>query len=444
MSADEIKTWLEEGIAAIDMGRRAEARELLMRVVTADEKNMQAWLWLSGVVTTLEDREVCLENALSLDPDNESIQRDLEAVRAQIAATPEIEPESALPHVAGDTSLPAGVKVDFSEDEFSDPLTCVYCGYLTSETDRRCPKCKHPLQGSFYTRERPRWIGVAFTISAASALFTAGSLFLLSIIFASALSTGRPAAQAVSFAQVLLFYLGQPVQLAPQAQTLMLSIFPRETFYLRLTFSLLTLIVAFGLLTRRRVFYILYIADLAFAAVSLLLNSQIHATLTVTPASASILERLFGVVINETFGVFINATGLIAGVLLLLQIVMAFLIEGDFDKKTERLWCAIDPSVHEATGAFVRAKSFMKREMWVMAVRYLQRAISLQPIVVEYYLALAESYARLGRYVQSLHILDQASLVQPDSTLVENLRGVILELQARTVTPPPPEPTGEV
>src|SRR5512136_3484989 len=99
MSAEEINLWLTDGIAAARAGKRAEARELLLRVVDADENNVRAWLWLSDVVTTLEDREVCLQNVLALDPVNEAAQRGLAEVRAAIEATPEIEPESALPHV---------------------------------------------------------------------------------------------------------------------------------------------------------------------------------------------------------------------------------------------------------------------------------------------------------------------------------------------------------
>jgi hypothetical protein len=353
-----------------------------------------------------------------------------------MGATPEIEPESALPHVEGGDHIPTRVTVNFSEDEFSDPLTCIYCGYLTSETDKRCPKCKRPLQGSFYTRDRPRWLGAAFTVCIASAFFTAGSLFVLLAIFGGALSIGRPAAQTIDFGQVLLSYLGQTARIDPQAQRLMLSIFPRDAFYLRLAYVILSLIAAFGLLTRKRIFYLLYIADLVVATVSLLLNSQMGQGLTIAPTSASVLERIFGVVVNEMFGVFLTVTGWLAGGLLLLQVVLAFIIEGDFDKKTERWWCVIDSSVRDATGSFVRARSFMKREMWVMAVRYLQRAISIQPNVVDYYLALAESYARLGRYVQSLQILDQAQHIRPGADVIEKLRGVVLELQARTAGTP--------
>lgn len=407
MSADEIAQWLAAGIENIEQGRRAEGRELLMQVVQADEKNLQAWLWLSKVVTTLEDRELCLENVLHLEPGNETAQRELAEVRARIAATPEIEPESTLRHLGGDANLPPRVSLDFSEDEFSDPLTCVYCGHLTSVTDKRCPQCKRQLAGSFYKRDKPRWLWVAVIVCIASALFTAGNLLLLTVVFSTTLSAGQPPAAAVDFTQILLFYLGQASQLTPQTQTLLFSVLPREVFYIRLAYVVLAFIVSFGILTRKRVFYILYIAMLAVAAVGVVLNAQMSQIATVIPPDASVLERILGVVINETSGVLITVTGWIASALLLAQVVMAFLIEGDFEKTTERYWCAIDPTVRDATGAFVRARSFMKREMWAMAVRYLQRAISIAPNAFDYYLALAESYARLERYQQSLRILDQ-------------------------------------
>ena len=78
----------------------------------------------------------------------------------------------------------------------------------------------------------------------------------------------------------------------------------------------------------------------------------------------------------------------------------------------------------------------MQREMWTLAALYLQRAVSLQPSTLEYYLALAESYAHLGRYQQSLALLDDAGQLQPDSPSVPNLRGVILEMQNRALAAP--------
>jgi Tfp pilus assembly protein PilF/predicted RNA-binding Zn-ribbon protein involved in translation (DUF1610 family) len=61
---------LRSGIAAAKAGRKHEARRILMRVVELDDGNEQAWLWLSGLVETLEERRICLENVLSINPAN--------------------------------------------------------------------------------------------------------------------------------------------------------------------------------------------------------------------------------------------------------------------------------------------------------------------------------------------------------------------------------------
>ena len=136
MTTDEINLWLTDGIAAAKAGKRAEARELLLRVVNADENNVRAWLWLSGVVTTLEDREVCLQNVLALDPVNEAAQRGLAKVRAEIEATPEIEPESALPHVEVETR--AGNESRFRFQRHRIGRSAVVC-VLRAQHARRRP-----------------------------------------------------------------------------------------------------------------------------------------------------------------------------------------------------------------------------------------------------------------------------------------------------------------
>ena len=63
--------------------QRERARDLLMRVVEQDEENALAWLWLSGVVDGLDDREICLENVLSIEPDNTLAQKGLQVLRQQ-------------------------------------------------------------------------------------------------------------------------------------------------------------------------------------------------------------------------------------------------------------------------------------------------------------------------------------------------------------------------
>ena len=76
---------LSEGISAAKAGQREHARELLVRVVEQDEENVLAWLWLSGVVDSLDDRAICLENVLALDPDNGLARKGLDALCQQKA-----------------------------------------------------------------------------------------------------------------------------------------------------------------------------------------------------------------------------------------------------------------------------------------------------------------------------------------------------------------------
>ena len=72
---------LKQGIAALNAGRKEEARRLLMRFVQQDERNEMGWLWLSGAVDTDEDRRVCLENVLAINPSSESAQQGIQILR---------------------------------------------------------------------------------------------------------------------------------------------------------------------------------------------------------------------------------------------------------------------------------------------------------------------------------------------------------------------------
>jgi hypothetical protein len=67
---EQIAEWLYDGAVALIQGDKDLARDLLMQVVEADERNEQAWLWLSGAVEDAEDQQVALENVLDINPDN--------------------------------------------------------------------------------------------------------------------------------------------------------------------------------------------------------------------------------------------------------------------------------------------------------------------------------------------------------------------------------------
>jgi hypothetical protein len=61
---------LYQGIRAFKTGQIEEARRLLEQVVALDEANETAWLGLSSVMEDSEQRRICLENVLFLNPEN--------------------------------------------------------------------------------------------------------------------------------------------------------------------------------------------------------------------------------------------------------------------------------------------------------------------------------------------------------------------------------------
>jgi Flp pilus assembly protein TadD len=69
---------LQQGIALAKAGRREEARTILLQVVEQDERNESAWLWLSGLVDSDDDKAIALENVLTLNPNNEWAKRGLQ------------------------------------------------------------------------------------------------------------------------------------------------------------------------------------------------------------------------------------------------------------------------------------------------------------------------------------------------------------------------------
>lgn len=75
--AEEIDTMLQDAIEALRWGERARAKDILTRLIKANQKEPTYWVWMSAVVDTTKERIYCLKTALTLDPDNGSAQRGL-------------------------------------------------------------------------------------------------------------------------------------------------------------------------------------------------------------------------------------------------------------------------------------------------------------------------------------------------------------------------------
>ena len=73
---------LDDAIQAIRMGNPETGRQILEELLEVDENDEEVWLWLSAVVDTDEDREICLENVLALNPANKAAQQGMNSLKA--------------------------------------------------------------------------------------------------------------------------------------------------------------------------------------------------------------------------------------------------------------------------------------------------------------------------------------------------------------------------
>lgn len=74
---------LERGIIAARKGRKAEAKKLLIRVLKQNNRNEQAWLWLSEAVDTIGEQIGCIEQVLQINPDNITAKHALKKLKSQ-------------------------------------------------------------------------------------------------------------------------------------------------------------------------------------------------------------------------------------------------------------------------------------------------------------------------------------------------------------------------
>jgi len=68
---------LQEAIKSIKAGQRHRAKDLLTRLLRADQANIEYWLWMSAAVETEKEQIFCLQNALKIDPNSIAARRGL-------------------------------------------------------------------------------------------------------------------------------------------------------------------------------------------------------------------------------------------------------------------------------------------------------------------------------------------------------------------------------
>jgi hypothetical protein len=132
----QVAQLLQQGIAAAKSGRTQEARKTLLWVTGLDERNEMAWLWLSQVVESSEERRICLENTLAINPNNDYAQaglRWLDQQASTASATPERCPRchASVPPSGAACSDCGQVLI----------VACPACEQYVDVQNTSCPEC---------------------------------------------------------------------------------------------------------------------------------------------------------------------------------------------------------------------------------------------------------------------------------------------------------------
>jgi hypothetical protein len=92
VSRPELDTLLEQAIAHVNAGQLGRGRALLERVLEQDPKNDRAWVWLSGCVEEPMQRRICLQQALSANPNNQAALDGMKVLGGELMRASAVEP----------------------------------------------------------------------------------------------------------------------------------------------------------------------------------------------------------------------------------------------------------------------------------------------------------------------------------------------------------------
>lgn len=155
---------LQQGINAVKKGNKDKARQYLLQVIEMDDHNKRAWLWLSDAMQDPQDKAVCLENVLTIDPLNSAARYGLQKLHTQYPEVfhpqPEKEPQAqtsvselsaAVQPTRQETPKPKPVPQKEADDGQASVRICVHCGAPNPGWRDLCHMCKKRIDGSSET-----------------------------------------------------------------------------------------------------------------------------------------------------------------------------------------------------------------------------------------------------------------------------------------------------
>ena len=426
---------LQQGIAAAKTGRKETARRLLTQVVEQDERNLTAWIWLSGVVESLDDKQVCLENVLALEPGNDAAQTGLDWVLEQKNAPvyvpplisesqsrrtakplspaaamfygepgepePKLEPEpQTFVPLRPDEDSPEELAPDQVEamHEFDNEYLCPYCAAPTLPDDKKCKTCKSVMWKS--SRRSPEgsywfWILIGFLwISAIWRVYMFGwQLFLK---FSSLFAEGK----IETLEQFVGIYLGWPSVPPDVAAAIKSKLSPLDFWMFAISIVIQLAILLLIYIRWRPIYWI----GVGLGALNLV-YSLIQAAMN--PSWASLL---------------------VVGIALL-PVLILVMVQDDFLQKRERQLCGPDPGLRSHSEFYMRGREYARKGMWTQAVVHYRRAAGGAPTMLAYHLELAKAYVKLKRYERARSALREAQRLGPNDPGIQGLVSLLATME---------------
>jgi predicted nucleic acid-binding Zn ribbon protein len=408
----ELNRLLQDGIRAARAGDNGRARDRLLQVIARDQEVEAAWLWLSGVVDDPAERRICLGNVLILNPGNRAARDGLRWLEEQenlSGPVPEVSPSpealdpvpdpvsqktstvsglaKGLPHPAGQAS---GRRVDI------DPFGCPFCGGAISEQDDRCSHCDRLVTIRQRKRSGGLWVGWVVLV-----FLALGALVWLEGFFVAQLGEAEQIQPWLD--QTVMRFVAGPALMDPEhAPGDILDAISTLT-RINTVLAVLCGISAVGLALKIRAVY--------FA-------SFVIAGIVAVAAAVGLLTEITGW-LPAVFRVGLVAAGL------------KWLADASpsFEWDTRYYDADTDPDLATDMDYYNRGQKHFEMGMWAKAAAHWEVASQLAPNQVQYHIALANAYARMGYPQAAVDEADRALVLTPDDQKLQAFRDTLSNLE---------------
>lgn len=400
---------LQDGIRAARAGQREQARDLLMQVIQADERNEAAWLWLSGVVDDPEDVRVCLQNALDINPSNEKAQKGMAwlnahhpvAVSAPVqAATNETVALNQGLVAQGETiqlgDSQASVAVEspparkvYTVDDIEIPSDrlpevenpCPYCGVPTYLSETKCSNCRASLTIKSSEGRTRSWATVCLTAFAAFNLIGGILNYIGSVLRAYDITSRMNADSSILLGTILGGFL----------------------------FLLLYTLYVRGLWNQKVWAYVLHLIWLGLFTIGIILSVVFFGVVSVIVYQTIPPELMSGTI---SVAVILIIAGLIIAAIYTVELVVTIYAWKDFFGGKVRVITDVPTRTDEEH--YNMGLAYKNRGMWYIATREWEMAAAKRPSDPNYRRILGLAYAQIKQYGRALRELREASRLRVD------------------------------